>query len=215
MGRHPANIVFLVADAFGVLPLVSRFTPEQAMYHFMAGYTARVAGTERGVTEPQAAFSACFGAPFLPLRPVEYAKLLRGKLARHGSQVWLVNTGWVGGPAGVRERVKSPYTRAMITACLDGTLATGAFTQDPVFGLSVPQQCPGVPAELLRARDLWSDGSAYDAQATDLAARMHEAFAKFEQDVEPAVRAAGPPAGRGVAVRARAGRGAVESPSAG
>src|SRR5690606_25573836 len=139
-GGHPTNIFFLTADAFGVLPPVSKLTPEQAMYHFISGYTAKVAGTERGVTEPKATFSACFGAPFLPLHPGRYAELLGQKIQKHGVNVWLVNTGWSGGPYGVGERIELRFTRAMIRAILDGSLAAVELPQDPVVGLRVPVQ---------------------------------------------------------------------------
>lgn len=173
VGGHPKNIVFLTADAFGVLPPISRLTPEQAMYHFLNGYTAKVAGTEAGVTEPQTTFSTCFGAPFLPLRPKVYAKLLGEKIAKHGAAVWLVNTGWTGGPYGVGSRMKLSYTRAMLRAALSGKLESAVFITDPVFGLHVPTSCPDVPSEVLMPRNTWTDKDAYDAKA-------HELFGKFE-----------------------------------
>src|SRR5690606_16245175 len=144
-GGHPRNVVFLTADAFGVLPPIARLTPEQAMYYFLSGYTAKVAGTERGVTEPQATFSACFGAVFLLWPPAKYAEMLGERLREHGSRVWLVNTGWTGGPYGVGHRMKLSYTRAMVRAALAGELDEVEMMQDPIFGLSIPRSCPGVP----------------------------------------------------------------------
>jgi phosphoenolpyruvate carboxykinase (ATP) len=180
VGGHPNHVIFLTADAFGVLPPVSKLTPEQAMYHFLSGYTAKVAGTERGLgSTPQATFSACFGAPFLPRPAGTYASLLGEKLRRHGAQVWLVNTGWVGGPYGVGERMKLRYTRAMLHAALKGKLNDVATERHPVFGLAVPQSCPGVPASFLDARGMWSDKTAYDRAAADLAARFNKNFEKF------------------------------------
>src|SRR3712207_4334134 len=145
------------ADAFGVLPPVARFTPEQAMYHFLLGYTAKVAGTERGVTEPEATFSSCFGAPFLPLPPATYARMLADRIERHAATVWLVNTGWTGGPYGVGRRMPIAHTRAMVNAALDGRLADVPLTPDPIFGVGVPARCPGVPDDLLQPRTTWRD----------------------------------------------------------
>ncbi|GMV87394.1 MAG: phosphoenolpyruvate carboxykinase [ATP] 1 [Chthonomonas sp.] len=176
---HPKNIIFLTADAFGVLPPISRLTPEQAMYQFLNGYTAKVAGTEAGVTEPQATFSTCFGAPFLPLRPKVYADLLGKKISEHGVNVWLVNTGWTGGAYGTGARMKLAYTRAMIRAALDGSLATVETVTDPIFGLAIPTSCPGVPSEVLVPRNTWRDPEAYDAQANKLKAMFEENFRKF------------------------------------
>lgn len=176
---HPKNIVFLTCDAFGVLPPVAKLTPEQAMFHFLNGYTAKVAGTEAGVTEPQIVFSTCFGAPFLPLRPKVYADLLGQKIAEHGAQVWLVNTGWTGGPHGVGSRMKLGYTRAIIDAALDGQLAGAEYMTDPIFGLAIPTSCPGVPSEILNPRNTWSDAEAYDAKARELAGLFEENFQKF------------------------------------
>ncbi len=193
-GGHPANVVFLTADAFGVLPPIARLTPAQAMFHFLLGYTARVAGTERGVTEPEATFSACFGAPFLPLPPTVYAKMLGEKLSAHGSQVWLINTGWSGGPATESERIQLPYTRAMVRAALSGALDDVAFEEDPVFGLAIPASVPDVPADLLTPRNTWSDGDRYDAAAGTLAGLMREAFQQYGGDVSAEVRAAAPKA---------------------
>ncbi|MGD2120143.1 MAG: phosphoenolpyruvate carboxykinase (ATP) [Gemmatimonadota bacterium] len=194
-GGHPKNVIFLTADAFGVLPPVSKLTRAQAMYHFMSGYTAKVAGTERGVTEPQPNFSACFGAPFLPLNPTVYADLLGAKVDEHGSDVWLVNTGWSGGPFGVGHRMELKYTRAMINGILDGTLANTPTVEDPVFGVHVPESCPGVPAEVLQPRNTWEDKEAYDDQARKLAGMFVENFKQFEGDASDEVKAAGPELG--------------------
>jgi phosphoenolpyruvate carboxykinase (ATP) len=184
--------VFLTADAFGVLPPISRLTPEQAMYHFLSGYTAKVAGTERGVTEPQATFSACFGAPFLPRHPRVYAEMLGDKLRDHSAKVWLVNTGWSGGAHGVGSRMKLSYTRAMVNAALAGELDGVEFAPDPVFGVDVPLSVPGVPNEVLSPRGTWADGEAYDAAAAELAAMFRANFEKFAADVPDEVRTAGP-----------------------
>jgi len=185
-------VVFLTADAFGVLPPVARLTPEQAMYHFLSGYTAKVAGTERGVTEPKATFSTCFGAPFLPLPPSVYARMLGEKIAAHGASCWLVNTGWTGGPYGEGQRMQLGYTRAMVHAALDGKLDGVETRRDPVFGLNVPLSVPGVPTEVLDPRATWRDPAAYDAMAQKLAGMFRENFKKFEADVTEAVRQAGP-----------------------
>lgn len=192
MGAHPKHVVFLSADAFGVLPPIARLTTEQAMYHFLSGYTAKVAGTERGITEPTATFSACFGAPFMSRPPVEYAEMLRQKLEAHGSHVWLVNTGWTGGGHGVGSRISLQHTRALVRAALHGVLDDAETFTDPVFGLRVPVRAPGVPSELLRPRDTWADGAAYDAAAKKLAAMFKENFRQFESSVTLAVSAAGP-----------------------
>lgn len=192
MAGHPRAILFLTADAFGVLPPIARLTPEQAMYHFLSGYTAKVAGTERGVTEPTATFSACFGAPFLPLHPGVYATMLGKKITEHGARVWLVNTGWTGGPYGTGERMKLPWTRTMVRAALDGSLDAATFTTDPVFGLSVPTAVTGVPSEVLTPRSTWSDTAAFDAQARRLAAMFRDNFRAFADQVPEAVVAAGP-----------------------
>ena len=189
-GGHPKNLVFLTADAFGVLPPVSKLTPEQAMYHFMSGYTAKVAGTEAGVTEPQATFSTCFGAPFMPLPPKVYAEMLGRRLREHNAQCWLVNTGWQGGPYGVGKRMSLPYTRAMVNALVEGKLANVEFEIEPAFGLSIPKSCPGVPPELLKPRNSWKDKAAYDKMAADLSARFAKNFEQF--DAPPEVKAAGP-----------------------
>jgi phosphoenolpyruvate carboxykinase (ATP) len=191
-GGHPKNVIFLTADAFGVLPPVSRLSPEQAMYHFLSGYTAKVAGTERGLgKEPQATFSACFGSPFLPRHPGVYAELLGEKLRTHGAQCWLVNTGWAGGPYGVGERMKLRYTRAMLAAVLSGELAGVPAAPDPVFGVGVPSNCPGVPVEVLDARGMWRDKAAYDSAAKNLAGLFNTNFGKFTA-VSEAIRSAGP-----------------------
>jgi phosphoenolpyruvate carboxykinase (ATP) len=194
-GGHPKDVIFLTADAFGVLPPISKLTPEQAMYHFISGYTAKVAGTERGVTEPQATFSACFGAPFMAQLPSVYAELLGKKIAEHNSAVWLVNTGWTGGPYGVGSRMKIAYTRAMINAALNGDLADVEFTKDPTFGVDIPASCPNVPAEVLTPRNTWQDKAAYDAQAKKLAGMFVENFKQFEANVSDEIKAAGPKVG--------------------
>jgi phosphoenolpyruvate carboxykinase (ATP) len=192
VGGHPRHVVFLTADAFGVLPPVSRLDEQQAMYHFLSGYTAKVAGTEKGVTEPKATFSACFGAPFMPLHPGEYAKLLGDKIRRHGARVWLVNTGWTGGPYGEGNRIKLAWTRRMVRAALNGELDDVPTVEDPVFGLAVPRQVPGVPDELLRPRETWKDKAAYDAKAQQLAEMFGRNFEQFADGVSEEVRAAGP-----------------------
>jgi phosphoenolpyruvate carboxykinase (ATP) len=191
-GGHPKDVIFLTADAFGVLPPIAKLTPEQAMYHFISGYTAKVAGTERGVTEPQATFSACFGAPFMAQHPSVYAELLGKKIAEHNSSVWLVNTGWTGGPYGVGSRMKIAYTRAMINAALNGDLNDAEYKVDPIFGVAVPTSCPNVPSEVLTPRKTWSDGDAYDAQARKLAGMFVENFKQFEAEVSEEIKAAGP-----------------------
>ncbi|HYP52659.1 MAG TPA: phosphoenolpyruvate carboxykinase [Pyrinomonadaceae bacterium] len=191
-GGHPKNIIMLTADAFGVLPPVSRLSPEQAMYHFLSGYTAKVAGTERGVNEPQATFSTCFGAPFMVLHPGVYADLLGRKMQQHKAACWLVNTGWSGGPYGEGSRMSIKYTRAMIRAILNGSLAGVETRPDPVFGVNVPVSCPDVPAEVLTPRNTWRDAQAYDQKARDLARRFHDNFKKYESGVSAAVRAVAP-----------------------
>lgn len=192
MGNQPENIIMLTADAFGVLPPISKLTPEQAMYHFLSGYTAKVAGTERGVTEPQATFSTCFGAPFMALSPTVYANLLGEKIASNKVNVWLVNTGWTGGPYGVGKRMSIAHTRAMVHAALTGGLDKVQMEPDPIFGVAVPTSCPGVPAEVLNPRTTWSDKQAYDAQAKKLASMFAENFKTFAAQVSAEVRAAGP-----------------------
>lgn len=192
LGGHPTNIVMLTADAYGVLPPIAKLTPDGAMYHFLSGYTARVAGTEKGVTEPKATFSTCFGAPFLPLNPNVYARMLGEKIAKHQARVWLVNTGWTGGPYGIGSRMKIAHTRAMITAALSGQLEKVSFQKHPAFNVDVPTTCPGVPAGVLDPRSTWPDPKAYDEQARKLAKMFVDNFKAFEADVAPSVKAAGP-----------------------
>jgi phosphoenolpyruvate carboxykinase (ATP) len=192
LGGLPKNVVFLTADAFGALPPLSRLTPAQAMYHFISGYTAKVAGTERGVTEPQATFSACFGAPFLPRHPGVYARMLGEKLEKHGVNVWLVNTGWSGGAYGVGERMSLPHTRAMVRAALAGRLDHVEFETDPVFGLSIPTDVPDVPSEVLNPRATWADGDAYDATAAKLAGMFHDNMKKYAEGLNEEILGAGP-----------------------
>lgn len=193
IGGHPRNVIFLTADAFGVMPPVSKLTPEQAMYHFLSGYTAKVAGTEKGLSaEPQATFSACFGAPFLPLHPREYARLLGEKVAKHNAAVWLVNTGWTGGPYGVGNRMALQHTRAMVHGILEGTLAEIETRREPHFGLHVPVACPGVPDGVLDPAQTWDDKDAYDTKAGELAALFAENFKQYAGEVDSAVLAAGP-----------------------
>jgi phosphoenolpyruvate carboxykinase (ATP) len=191
-GGHPRNVVFLAADAFGVMPPIARLTAEQAMYHFLSGYTAKVAGTERGVTEPTATFSACFGAPFLPLHPSVYAQMLGERIDRHGAKVWLVNTGWTGGPYGTGSRMKLSLTRAMLRAALSGVLEGGKFARDPVFGFEVPLSVPEVPQDVLSPRGTWTDPKAYDLQAGKLATMFRENFEQYRSQVPEAVAKAGP-----------------------
>jgi phosphoenolpyruvate carboxykinase (ATP) len=192
LAGHPRNVLFLTADAFGVLPPISKLTQAQAMYHFLSGYTAKVAGTERGVIEPQATFSACFGAPFMPLHPGRYAGLLGEKIEKHRADVWLVNTGWTGGPPGVGNRMKLAYTRCMVGAALSGELADTEFVTDPIFGLQIPRHINGVPDKVLNPREAWSDGGAYDAQAARLAQMFHTNFKAFASGVSKEVAEAGP-----------------------
>ena len=192
LAGHPENVVFLTADAFGVLPPISKLTPEQAMYHFLSGYTAKVAGTEAGLTEPEATFSACFGSPFLPLHPGVYAKLLGERIRKHEANCWLVNTGWTGGPYGVGSRMDITHTRTMLNNALDGKLDDVPYVEHPIFRLQVPQQCPGVPEEVLNPVNTWTDGAAYEAKARDLAAKFHANFSKFADGVSEEVRKAGP-----------------------
>jgi phosphoenolpyruvate carboxykinase (ATP) len=193
VGSHPQNIVMLTCDAFGVLPPIARLTSEQAMYHFLSGYTAKVAGTEKGLEdEPAATFSTCFGAPFMVLKPMIYADLLREKIARHQVRCWLVNTGWSGGPFGVGTRMKITHTRAMIQAALNGKLCEVPTKPDPVFRVLVPESCEGVPREVLQPRNTWSDQAAYAQAAQDLAGRFEENFRQFSDSVSTEVREAGP-----------------------
>jgi len=192
VGGHPKNVFFLAADAFGVLPPIARLTPEQAMYHFLSGYTAKLAGTEAGVTEPTATFSACFGAPFMVLHPFTYAKMLGECMKKHGTQLWLVNTGWSGGAYGTGSRMKIKYTRALLKAALDGSLKNVKFIKDPIFNVEVPAECPGVPTEILTPRNTWQSSAAYQKTAYDLANRFNENFKKYESQSTPEVINAGP-----------------------
>jgi phosphoenolpyruvate carboxykinase (ATP) len=189
---HPRNVVFLTADAFGVLPPIAKLTPDQAMYHFLSGYTAKVAGTERGVTAPKETFSTCFGAPFLPRPPALYAELLGRKIQQHQVDVWLVNTGWTGGPYGTGRRMNLAYTRAMLREALSGRLKGAATEPDPVFGVAVPEAVEGVPANVLKPRRTWADPAAYDAQAARLAGLFRANFEKYSAGVGAAVKSAGP-----------------------
>jgi phosphoenolpyruvate carboxykinase (ATP) len=191
-GGHPTNVVMLTADAYGVLPPIARLSADGAMYHFLSGYTARVAGTEKGVTEPKAAFSTCFGAPFLPLNPNVYARMLGEKIATHRARVWLVNTGWTGGAYGVGRRMKIAHTRAIITAALTGQLDGVSYRRHPVFNIEMPASCPGVPDAVLDPRSTWPDAAQYDEQARKLARMFVDNFKTFEQDVPAAVKDAGP-----------------------
>lgn len=191
-GGNAQNVIMLTADAFGVLPPVSQLTREQAMYHFISGYTAKVAGTEKGVTEPTATFSSCFGAPFMPCHPFVYAELLAEKMEKHGADCWLVNTGWSGGAYGTGKRMSIHHTRAMIRAILNGELAKSDFEAHPVFGVLVPTSCPDVPSEILNPRNTWEDKDAYDAKAKHLGNLFNQNFKTFEDRVSDAVRAAAP-----------------------
>jgi len=178
-GGHPVNIIMLTCDAFGVLPPIARLTPEQAMYHFLSGYTAKVAGTEAGVTEPSATFSPCFGGPFMALNPTVYGEMLRGNIARYNVTCWLVNTGWSGGAYGVGSRMKIAYSRALVNAALDGTLNAGTFEKDTFFGLEIPKKCGGVPTEVLNPRNTWADKDLYDKTAAQLVEMFKENFNKY------------------------------------
>jgi phosphoenolpyruvate carboxykinase (ATP) len=188
--NHPKNIIFLTADAFGVLPPISKLTKEQAMYHFLSGYTAKVAGTERGVTEPKATFSSCFGAPFMPWHPGVYAKLLGEKIEKHSPDVWLINTGWTGGKYGTGSRMKLSYTRAMVTAALNGSLEGVETFTHPVFGLEIPKQVAGVPDDVLDPVKTWADAADYEKTAKELAGMFAANFKKYEDQVSPEVLAA-------------------------
>ncbi|QUS36528.1 phosphoenolpyruvate carboxykinase [Falsirhodobacter algicola] len=190
LGGHPRNVVMLTCDAFGVLPPIARLTPAQAMYHFLSGFTSKVAGTERGVTEPSPTFSTCFGAPFMPRRPEVYGKLLQEQIARHGAACWLVNTGWTGGAYGTGRRMPIKATRALLTAALDGTLDAVQFRKDPNFGFEVPVDVPGVDGALLDPRGTWADGAAYDAQAQKLVTMFAENFAQYVPHIDADVKAA-------------------------
>ncbi len=192
VGGHPKNIVMLTADAFGVLPPIARLTPAQAMYQFLSGYTAKVAGTEKGVTEPQPTFSTCFGAPFMVHHPSVYASLLGEKIREHNANCWLVNTGWTGGPYGVGSRIKIAYTRAMINAALSGALDNVEYREDPIFGLMVPTHIDGVPDEVLNPRGTWADPEAYDEKAYNLAQQFNDNFQKYADGTADEVKAAAP-----------------------
>lgn len=192
VGGHPKNIIMLTCDAFGVMPPISKLTPAQAVYHYLSGYTAKVAGTEKGMgNEPNATFSACFGAPFKTLHPTVYADMLGDRIAKHGVACWLVNTGWTGGPYGVGQRIKIAYTRAMVRAALNGHLTHAKYEPDPIFGVHIPSEVPGVPSEVLKPRGLWKDGSSYDTKARELAERFARNFENFKEAAED-IRAAGP-----------------------
>jgi len=193
IGDHPKNVFFLTADAFGVLPPIAKLNPEEAMYYFLSGYTSKLAGTEKGLSdEPQAVFSSCFGAPFLPLHPKIYAELLGEKINEHDVNVWLVNTGWTGGPFGVGERISLPYTRAMVQAALNGDLASVPMRSDDYFKISVPEQCPNVPSEVLNPKKTWGDPEEYDQQARKLVARFEDNFKQFEGQIPSEISEAGP-----------------------
>jgi phosphoenolpyruvate carboxykinase (ATP) len=195
VGGHPKTIIFLTADAFGVLPPISKLTPEQAMYHFLSGYTAKVAGTEQGIQEPKATFSACFGAPFMPLHPGVYAKLLGAKMEQVKASAWLVNTGWTGGPYGVGHRMGIAHTRTLVRAAISGLLDSVTFERDPIFGVAVPTAVPAVPSEVLHPRKTWKDPAAYDAKAKEVAAMFAANFAAYAAGVTDEIRAAGPKSG--------------------
>ena len=192
IGENPKNIFFLTADSFGILPPISKLTPGQAAYHFISGYTAKVAGTEAGITEPQPNFSACFGAPFMPLHPTKYAEMLSKKMKDANVKVWLINTGWTGGPYGVGSRMKLKYTRAMITAALNGELDDVAYENHEVFGIAKPQTCPNVPSEILNPRNTWEDPAQYDKRAVELAQKFKDNFAKFEEFANAEIMAGAP-----------------------
>jgi phosphoenolpyruvate carboxykinase (ATP) len=192
IGKNPKNIFFLTADSFGIIPPISRLTPGQAAYHFISGYTAKVAGTEAGVTEPQPNFSACFGAPFMPLHPTKYAEMLSQKMKDADVKVWLINTGWTGGPYGIGSRMKLKYTRAMITAALNGELDDVEYVDHVVFGIAKPQTCPNVPSDFLNPRNTWEDKALYDIKAVELAQKFKANFAKFEEFANEEILAGGP-----------------------
>ena len=192
IGPAPKNVFFLTADAFGILPPISKLTKEQAMYHFMSGYTAKVAGTEMGITEPTTTFSACFGKAFLPLHPAKYAEMLGDKLKNDDIKVWLVNTGWTGGPYGVGNRMKLSYTRSMITAAIEGKLDNVNYETLPIFELEIPTECEGVPSEILNPRKTWDDKTAYDEKANSLAKQFVENFKQFEAETSEEILSAAP-----------------------
>ena len=189
---HPKNIIFLTCDAFGVMPPISKLSPDQALYHFISGYTAKVAGTEKGVKEPTSTFSTCFGGPFMPLHPSVYAELLKKKIQKHKVNCWLVNTGWIGGPYGVGNRISIKYTRALLNAALDGKLAKAKFVTDPVFGFQIPTACAGVPANILNPQKTWKDKKAYMEKYESLAKAFIENFKKYEAGCSKAILAAAP-----------------------
>ena len=191
-GENIKNIFFLTADAFGVLPPISKLTSGQAMYHFISGYTAKVAGTEAGITEPQTAFSSCFGAPFLPLHPTKYAEMLGKKMKEHNVNIWLINTGWSGGEYGTGARISLKYTRAMITAALEGQLENVGYTTHEIFGLQMPNSCPNVPEEILNPKNTWADKNAYDAKANQLAEEFVNNFKQFEEHANEEIMEAAP-----------------------
>ena len=192
IGNHPENIIMLTADAFGVLPPIAKLTHEQAIYYFLSGYTAKVAGTEKGITEPKATFSTCFAAPFLVLNPSVYANLLGEKIAKHKVKCWLLNTGWTGGPYGTGTRMKIAYTRAMLNAAIEGLLDKADTCKDPVFGLNIPLSCPGVPPEVLNPRNTWQDKETYDKEAKKLANMFQDNFRQFSTEVSEKVKQSGP-----------------------
>ena len=192
MAGHPTDVIFLTCDAFGVLPPVSALSPAQAMYHFISGYTAKVAGTEIGVKEPSATFSPCFGGPFLVWHPSKYAELLATKMRQHQARVWLVNTGWTGGAYGIGQRIKLAYTRAIIDAIHSGMLNAAQRQSHPIFGFEAVTECPAVPSEILWPRDAWADAGAYDAAVRKLAGLFVENFRKYEAGVNEEVRSASP-----------------------
>ncbi len=194
-GGHPQNVIFLTCDAFGVLPPISRLTPAQAAYHFISGYTAKVAGTEIGVVEPIPEFSACFGEPFMPMHPGVYADLLSDKMGEHNAKCWLINTGWSGGSYGVGKRMKIRYTRAMLNAAMDGDLDDVEYQKDPRFGFEIPLECPNVPSELLQPRNTWESGEEYDATANKLVSMFNENFVRYSEGVSDEVNAAAPKLG--------------------
>jgi phosphoenolpyruvate carboxykinase (ATP) len=192
IGENPKNIFFLTADSFGIIPPISRLTPGQAAYHFISGYTAKVAGTEAGVTEPQPNFSACFGAPFMPLHPTKYAEMLSKKMKDTNVKVWLINTGWTGGPYGIGSRMKLKYTRSMITAALNGELDNVEYENHTVFGIAKPQSCPNVPSEILNPRNTWEDKDLYDIKAVELAEKFKANFAEFSAFANAEIMAGAP-----------------------
>jgi len=194
IGNNPKNIFFLTADAFGVLPPVSKLTPGQAMYHFISGYTAKVAGTEAGVTEPQTTFSACFGAPFMPLHPTKYAEMLGSKMQEHSVNIWLINTGWSGGSYGIGERIPLKYTRAMITSILNGELENSEYSTHKVFGLKIPKTCPNVPSDILNPKNTWENKIAYDTKANELADAFNNNFSQFADNANQEILNAAPKA---------------------